>query len=673
MKQWDDIHGNLKKTTEKVSSLENIRHIGEIFRKAGDQLYEFGDIDYLISCSLNASAKNIQIEGVSGKDKKLEEAIRKLFHNQKAPYLCVSDGKSYKSLLRKSPIYSVQKGLAEILGEAAEPEIIKLLENDLAAKELFALPVNWGQQFLGVFYLLTQEPIPPGKALYLINYVREVSLIISQRIFQMEAIQNSQYYRILVQQSSDLQMIVQNERLLFYNQIVPRFTGYSHSELRSRPIFSLLHPDELKKIRILIKNSRKSDEPLRFVTRVIIKSGEIRYIDLSLTNLKKEIDNLFIITGRDISAHIQTQQALIRSENLHRIAINSLEAAIVVSDAQKRILLYNQAFIQFLNLFDIRFSELKGVSAIKIFSHNWKEIAALYDKASADDQPLIHKLSQTLKGEQYHLQISITPLFENEHLTHYVTVIQDLTNQVQLTSRERFVQSRMLEQERLSSVSLLAGGVAHEVNNPITGIINYATLIESRITDPMLKKFAQGIQKEGERVTELVRNLLSFARQDKSETESYTVEEIIRRALMLIESHMRRDGIIIEIEIEEDIPQIICNIENMKQVLLNILFNAREALNTKPQEPPFEKKITIKAEKQEPHLILSITDNGIGIPPSILGHIFTPFFTTKAQSEATGLGLSVAYGIITELGGSLSAESKSGQFSRFIIRLPLKD
>ncbi|HDR04978.1 MAG TPA: PAS domain S-box protein [Candidatus Marinimicrobia bacterium] len=519
------------------------------------------------------------------------------FLNKMKRLLCKINPSKLKDNLQNNPIYQVRGGLFDILSCQRSPESVKSIIEDIANEGVYALPVNWNRQHMGIYYILVQEPIQTGKALYLINYIREIALLVSQRLFQMETINNSQYYRILVQQSSDLQFIVQNARLLFYNQIVPRFTGYSHSELRSRPIFSFLHPDEMKKIHVLAKNSLKSKEPLRFVTRIIIKSGESRFIDLTLTNLKKELDKLFMITARDISAHIQTQQVLIRSENLHRMAINSLRSAVAVSDASHCMLLYNQSFIDLLKHLDISCTELKGNSIEKLLQPHIKDISVLFSKAVSKNEPLSRSISQTLRGEPCHLQINITPLYENETLSHCVTVIQDLTDQTELLVREKMIKSRMLEQERMSSVSLLAGGVAHEVNNPITGIINYAALIELRTQDALLKKFAKGIQKEGERVTDIVRNLLSFARQDKSETEAHTVEEIVHRSLMLIESHLRRDGISIEIKIEENLPKIVCNIEKMKQVMLNLLFNAREALNFRADEGDFDKIISIQGGK----------------------------------------------------------------------------
>ncbi len=128
MKQWDDIHKNFRKITEKISDLEPIRHIGEIFRQAGTQLLEFGDISYVLSCSFQAREKRLQIESISGISSNLELAIQKIFHQDKAPYVCRSGVENYRHHLKKNPIYLVQKGLSDILSGKAEAHIIRSLE-----------------------------------------------------------------------------------------------------------------------------------------------------------------------------------------------------------------------------------------------------------------------------------------------------------------------------------------------------------------------------------------------------------------------------------------------------------------------------------------------------------------------------------------------------------------
>ena len=229
------------------------------------------------------------------------------------------------------------------------------------------------------------------------------------------------------------------------------------------------------------------------------------------------------------------------------------------------------------------------------------------------------------------------------------------------------------QSQKLESIGTLAAGVAHEINNPLMGIISYAELINERVEEESLKEFSEGIIEEGIRVGKIVKNLLSFARQDKESHSPAYLVDIINVSLSLLGAVLRKCQIKLEMDIPDDLPKIRCRSQQIEQVIINLLTNARDALNKRYQGYHENKviKISVKSFEKEgiEWIRTTVEDHGSGISPELMERIFDPFFTTKSRDEGTGLGLSVSYGIIREHKGELSVESEEGKFARFHIDL----
>jgi PAS domain S-box-containing protein len=236
------------------------------------------------------------------------------------------------------------------------------------------------------------------------------------------------------------------------------------------------------------------------------------------------------------------------------------------------------------------------------------------------------------------------------------------------------LEAQLRQQQKLEAIGVLAGGVAHEVNNPITGVMNYAQLIlDAAPAGSTEAKYAQEILREGERVTQIVRNLLTFARQDKQAHSPAELADIVESTLALVRTLMRHDRIRLDVALPAGLPRIICRSQQLRQVLLNLLTNARDALNERYPEADPDKVITLRAtpftRDGRRWVRLTVEDRGPGIPPEHLARIFDPFFTTK--SGGTGLGLTISHGIVREHNGELHVESEPGRPTRFHVELPV--
>lgn len=220
--------------------------------------------------------------------------------------------------------------------------------------------------------------------------------------------------------------------------------------------------------------------------------------------------------------------------------------------------------------------------------------------------------------------------------------------------------------------------VGHEINNPINGIMNYARLIADGL-DPKnpLHEFAEEIGHESTRVASIVHNLLGFARQDHDSGDSAAMSTVINDTLSLIRTIIGQDQIQLKLDIPIDLPELQCRSQQIRQVLMNLLTNARDALNSRYPGYDQDKIIAVTVRPLEragrQWLRTTVEDHGIGISPEIRDRLFDPFFTTKSRTKGTGLGLSVSHGIVQEHHGELSIESQTGRYTRFHLDLPLSE
>jgi signal transduction histidine kinase len=253
---------------------------------------------------------------------------------------------------------------------------------------------------------------------------------------------------------------------------------------------------------------------------------------------------------------------------------------------------------------------------------------------------------------------------------------QELHERKIAESDRESLRDQLLQSQKLESLGVLAGGVAHEINNPINGVMNYAQLIKDKIEqrDPVLSEYAGEIIRETDRVAGIVRNLLAFARQGKQEHSPARPCDIAEGTIVLVRTILRHDRIVLTVDVPEDLPEVQCRSQQIQQVLMNLITNARDALNEKYPEHDENKKIAVTAlafEKDgETWVRITVEDTGPGIPPEARRRIFDPFFTTKPRRQGTGLGLSISHGIVKDHRGELRVESEVGAWTRFHVELP---
>jgi signal transduction histidine kinase len=226
-------------------------------------------------------------------------------------------------------------------------------------------------------------------------------------------------------------------------------------------------------------------------------------------------------------------------------------------------------------------------------------------------------------------------------------------------------QAQLVQSARMAAVGELAAGVAHELNNPLTPVLGLAEfLLKKDRLDDAARKDLSIIAAEARRAREIVLNLLDFARQTEPHRQQASVNQIVQDTMGLVRSQLESNGIAIEERYDPDLPLLLLDTTRLKQVWLNLFVNALQAM-------PRGGSLAVTTEWRDGKVAVRIADTGAGIPPSVLPHIFEPFYTTRPVGQGTGLGLSVSLGIIQDHGGSIEVDSQEGKGSTFTVWLPV--
>ncbi len=228
------------------------------------------------------------------------------------------------------------------------------------------------------------------------------------------------------------------------------------------------------------------------------------------------------------------------------------------------------------------------------------------------------------------------------------------------------IHEQLFRSEKLASLGKLAAGVAHEINNPLTGVLTNASLLLEDLEegDPR-REDVEVIVSETIRCREIVKRLLDFARQTKPQKKITNINNLINNIILLVRNQTSFRNIVIDKNLDENLPEVMADLDQIQQVFINLIINASEAM-TKGGKLDVESKL----DKSGEYIEVIFKDNGPGIPNHIKARIFDPFFTTKEQG--TGLGLSISYGIIERHGGKINLETKQGEGTTFTIYLPIK-
>jgi PAS domain S-box-containing protein len=270
-------------------------------------------------------------------------------------------------------------------------------------------------------------------------------------------------------------------------------------------------------------------------------------------------------------------------------------------------------------------------------------------------------------GEHIPVNLYASIIYAGEREVATIGIFRDLRNNLKMQKELQRTQMQLLQSDKMASLGKLAAGVAHQLNNPLGGITLFTKLLleESDLSETVRGDLDR-ILNNAQRCRDTVKELLEFARQSRFEMRPQDVNKAIGRTLFLIENHSIFQNVQIEKILDPGLPQVQVDIQQFNHLLMNLIFNAAQAM-----EGNGKLTLTSAFVPKTGRIRLSISDTGSGIPEDVLPQIFEPFFTTKEQGQGTGLGLSLAYSIVKNHGGTIDVETAPGEGTTFTLELPL--
>jgi signal transduction histidine kinase len=252
----------------------------------------------------------------------------------------------------------------------------------------------------------------------------------------------------------------------------------------------------------------------------------------------------------------------------------------------------------------------------------------------------------------------------------HVLVARDITHQTRLEKEREALRERLGQSEKLASLGQFVAGIAHEMNNPLQGVLGHLELLlETSEQARPLRRELRRIYHEADRAAKIVRNLLVFTGSRRMARRRLTLTRVIKRALASRAATLKQCGIDVALELATDLPAVLGDPLLLHQAFLNILVNAEHAIASKGNGGSIH--VRCAADPATARVMTVVRDTGPGIPAEILPRIFDPFFTTKEVGQGTGLGLAITYGIVQEHGGTIHAANADGGGAMFVIDLPM--
>lgn len=390
----------------------------------------------------------------------------------------------------------------------------------------------------------------------------------------------------------------------------------------------------------------------------------------------------------------ETKKLRDRSEELSTV-LNGIQDFILVINPDMDIMDVNESFLKQMGYAREDVIGRKCYEVFQKISHqcNGDDIVCPLNEVIRNKRPsqkILTRFNQ--HGDIRYFEINIHPVWENNgRISNFIEISRDITERVkqedEITRRlEEMVEERtrqlkethakLLHQDKMASLGKLSASVVHEINNPIAGVLNLIVLMkrimdEGPVSEKEIATFSQYLglmETETRRISRIASNLLAFSRQSKMEIKPLDINRLIEKTLFLNTNLLKIQRVKISKQLAPDLPEVFGSEDQLQQVFMNLISNATEAVDDQGGELTITTALSMKKNK----VFVSFKNTGMTIPKENISKIFEPFYTTKKKGKGVGLGLSVAYGIIQEHGGTIYVVSKEGKGTTFRIGLPLE-
>ncbi|MBN1574636.1 MAG: PAS domain S-box protein [Deltaproteobacteria bacterium] len=468
-------------------------------------------------------------------------------------------------------------------------------------------------------------------------------------------------YRLLVENLNDVIFNLDAEgNITYMNPVAERIFGYRTEDIIGNSFSKYVHPDDIGGL----MGSREETiggvlNPYEF--RMVDKKGSIHHVRTSSRPIKKDSQHVGMIgVLTDITKKRKAEEALRESEGKYRTIINTIEDGYFEVDLKGSFTFFNESMMRMLGydkekMLGLNYRKYMTKEIADKVYLTFNEVFRTGVPAKNADWRLIRKSKELID-----IETSISLKRDDSYgPIGFFGIARDVTE-------KKKMEFQLLQTEKLSTMGTLMSGVAHELNNPLTSIIGYAQLLSKRDVPDEIKEKLDVILRESIRSSKIVGGLLAFAREHKPERKTININDVLMESIKLREYDLKVSNVDIRTSLSRDLPQTYADPYQLQQVFINLINNARDAIEEQDQGV-----LSISSYRENDNIVLEFEDTGPGIPEELVNRIFDPFFTTKEAGKGTGLGLSMAYGIIKEHNGTISVESKPGIGTKFIISIPI--
>ncbi|HKY33213.1 MAG TPA: PAS domain S-box protein [Candidatus Polarisedimenticolia bacterium] len=455
-------------------------------------------------------------------------------------------------------------------------------------------------------------------------------------------------------------------RLAEVNRALCGLLGRDARDLAGKTLLDLTHPDDRAKVLELLEDPGAARDGSDLELRYVAADGETvwgRTTASRITGLDGTSAGTILLV-QDITTRKRAELALRRSEALQGAIAEMALDAIITMDGAGSVVEFNASAER---MFGYSRAEAVGRRLSDLIvppSHRERHDQGLARYLATGQAVMVGRRVETTAvradGTEFPVELAITriPLADAPLFTGFV---RDLTER-------KHLETELRQAEKMSAVGVLVSGVAHELNNPLAGLLGYAQLLLGAGADEKTRRGLETIHREAERCRRIVHNLSAFARKHRPQEEHADLNEVLRLTLELRAYQLQVDNIRIRTELDPALPRTMLDVHQIQQVLLNVIINAQQAMLAARKGGT----LTLRSRRRGSTLVVEVQDDGPGIPTGNLEKIFDPFFTTKEVGQGTGLGLSICYGILKEHGGRIRARNADGGGAVFAIELPLR-
>ncbi len=470
-------------------------------------------------------------------------------------------------------------------------------------------------------------------------------------------------------------MADQSQRIVFVNSKMAEILDRPKQELIGQDLGEALTPQHRRMAQDLCRKLEEGrPQEMQFCSTLEPRPewpGEQRAFETCMAVSRIGRSILTCIYLRDLTERVRTERELYKTNIFLQNVIRCSVDGIVVVDVKGNVLIFNEGAERILGYTT---AEVVGQPEMLFRFYPPETAKEMMRRIRSNKYGPRDKLNSTeitfydKAGNEVPVSFSASIVREGGREIASVGIFSDLREHVRMRRELEETQAQLMQSEKIASLGRLSAGVAHEINNPLAGILIYAELLERQLQNASFdREYLTEIITQTLRCQQIVTRLLEFSRQSLGQKTHFDVNEIILRCIDLISHQAIFHNIDIKTELDPKLPEILGDPGQLQQVFTNLLLNAADAMQGHGTIT-----VTSRPETFQEGIILTFTDTGAGIPPDIQDKIFEPFFTTKAPGKGTGLGLSIVYSVIQRHGGTIDLGSAPGGGTTFTIRLPLE-